>query len=361
MIHKLQMYLKQISKEKLICSPLQVPLRNDDITLMEDSSKELFSLLLSEKYNEFFISKAQWNPKVAEQVKTSPLCMIGVDFHVTSEGPKLIEVNSNAGGFVPAAVWAHRNDPEHLEHVLSSFSSMFSDEYAAYSGNGSLRSCAIVDECPQNQFTSYDFSMTQDVLQASGVECDILDVHDNYSQCDLVYNRSCDFYFKSTLAQELKSFYLEDSVCVLPNPYAFSRVSDKRALLIIRDFMESYPHRLPALESVFLPCMDIGEFEQSGLRRAGWFFKPAMLYGGEGVFRGRKISMVKFRELLNQEFIVQAEALPGKIDFRGESFKFDVRVFVYRHQVMDLSVRVYQGRLTNFRTVNGGYASYRRV
>ena len=44
-------------------------------------------------------------------------------------------------------------------------------------------------------------------------------------------------------------------------------------------------------------------------------------------------------------------------DSDGQEWKYDIRAYVYRDQVQQLSARVYQGQLTRFQTPLSGFAS----
>lgn len=358
MIKKLLLNLEHLAENKQLCSPILVNLKQKDVAIMEQASLELFSLLDSDKYNAFHVENTSWFKNDRETGNNHQLGMLGFDFHVTAEGPRLIEINSNAGGLVTSSIWSHRKDSSKLENVLSMFARSFTEEFQRFKHHPA-KTMVIVDNSPKQQFTFYDLLLTQQLMEAFGLSCDIADVNDQLDGYDIIYNRSCDFMFERNEMKCIKKIYQEGNACVVPNPYMFSRLSDKRALITLYNYLkETSDLSLPFSRQVVLPCMHIHDFVEAGLKRSGWFFKPAMAYGGYGVYRGRKISMVKFKEIAEKDFIAQKAAVLQEIDYQDESYKYDIRVFAWRGNIIDLSVRTYQGRITNFRTPNGGYASF---
>jgi|UPI00037534FB hypothetical protein len=350
--------LMKYAGEKLLCSPITVDLEQKDVDMMYETSIEVFSLLESESYNDFFRRNNILRKQEEDCCFSKPLCVVGVDFHITPEGPKLIEINSNAGGLVTSALWAHRDTPEKVEKILTLFAKSFLTEFKQVTKKNAIN-MAIVDEDPYAQFTIYDLLLTQDLMRLNGVTCDIVDSNSITNKYDIIYNRTCDFLLNTEKSVCLNRAYDKKHNILVPNPYMFSKISDKRSLVDIYNFVCENSEMFPAMSKTLLECMHIKDFSDSGLKRSGWFFKPGMEYGGAGVYRGRKISMIKFQEIIQQEFIAQREATPPTITYLDQDFKYDVRVFVWRDTIIDLSIRVYQGRITNFRTLNGGYASYR--
>ncbi len=340
-----------------ICSPINIEIKKSDAELMQEASVQLFSLLSSEQYRRFFLTHNNWFDASLLQVNHRPLSMIGVDFHITHEGPKIIEINSNAGGLVTSAIWAHRHDHQRMHNALSAFVLSMQESYREMTGND-LKTMAITDHDPEHQFTIYDFLLTKKLMESIGVRCDILDPKDLNSNYDFIYNRSCDFLLSSEDSQTMKSLYTSGDCCVAPNPYMFCLLSDKRAMVTINDFLSAHEGDYSALRSALLPCMHIRDFVATGNRRSGWYFKHAMQYGGADVFRGRKLSVAKLQHILSEDYIVQKEAKPATVLYNEVPFKYDVRVFVWKEQVIDLSIRTYRGRITNFRTPEGGYASF---
>lgn len=88
---------------------------------------------------------------------------MGYDFHLDNDGPKLIEVNTNAGGAFLNALLARAQkaccaeldqgvigarDDEFETRVVA----MFEDEWRRQRGAGSPRRIAIIDDRPEEQY-----------------------------------------------------------------------------------------------------------------------------------------------------------------------------------------------------------------
>jgi uncharacterized circularly permuted ATP-grasp superfamily protein len=91
-------------------------------------------------------------------------------------------------------------------------------------------------------------------------------------------------------------------------------------------------------------------------------FKPVNKFGGRGVLMGKSITRKRFAELEADSTLVQQLVPPSQVVSReGESFKVDLRLFVYRDHLLGVGARLYQGQLTNLRTPGGGFAPVRIV
>lgn len=356
-IEALQHEFDRLAEGKRLCSPIVVPLKHEDVVVMGRAALEICSLYDDRDYLEHTSS---FVPEVRflEGRSHYPLWMIGVDFHVAEDGPKLIEVNSNAGGYVTSALWAHKNNAYNLKEKLSRFVLSLFETYQQWNSS-QPNSVQIVDDDPFGQFTYYDMKLSQELFRHFGVISQIDDVSKASDQFDIIYNRSCDFLFARSESKRLRDIFISGQSFVFPNPYAFSLLSDKRVLVALNSFSELGKYK--NLNRVLLPCKLIRDFSNEQMSRRGWVFKPAQEYAGTGVFRGKKISRVKYEEILNKDYVAQKEARPGTVDYEGETYKYDVRVFATPSEVLDISVRAYTGRLTNFRSENGGYARFRIV
>src|SRR5205814_2132849 len=93
--------------------------------------------------------------------------------------------------------------------------------------------------------------------------------------------------------------------------------------------------------------------------RKHWFFKPRQGYGSRGAYRGDKLTRRVFADIVAGDYVAQKMALPGErvraIEGVDESFKVDIRCFVYAGEILAVVARLYQGQTTNFRTTGGGF------
>jgi len=107
-------------------------------------------------------------------------------------------------------------------------------------------------------------------------------------------------------------------------------------------------------ESRLLCDMDAEEVWRG---RKDWVFKPVSRFGSRGVLLGRKISRSRFDELPPGETLVQRHVPPSLTEVAGEEpMKTDLRLYVYRSQVLGVAARLYHGQVTNLRTAGGGFA-----
>ena len=141
------------------------------------------------------------------------------DFHVTASGPKLIEVNTNAGGAFLNAVLARAQRAccadAHMAFEISpsqDFESkivdMFIDEWRRQRGSsGRPTMIAIVDDAPEEQYLFPEFRLAKALLEKYGFETVIADAKELLRDgktllfggrpIDLVYNRLVDFALES--------------------------------------------------------------------------------------------------------------------------------------------------------------------
>ncbi len=89
---------------------------------------------------------------------------MGYDFHLSDEGPKLIEINTNAGGAFLNALLARAQRmccgsvaPSYPEAFDDAVIDMFAAEWARQRGNGRPRRIAIVDDAPTDQYLYPEF------------------------------------------------------------------------------------------------------------------------------------------------------------------------------------------------------------
>lgn len=297
---------------------------------------------------------------------TAPFgAFMGYDFHLTPAGPQLIEINTNAGGGLLAALQAGRDD------VLDAFVAMFRAECPR-----ELRTLAIVDEQPDSQYLYPEFLGFQKLFESHGIQTVICDpselmlCHGNLwheeRKLDLIYNRLTDFDFAAPAHAVLREAWRQ-GVTITPNPALHARYADKRNLIALTDEaqlkawgVDENTRRIllagiPKTEAVTAERTD--DFWQ---RRKQLFFKPALGYGSKGSYRGEKLTKRMFEEIVAGGYVAQAFAPPSTVEVAvgGEmtQLKADIRNYVYRGAVQLVAARLYQGQTTNFRTPGGGFA-----
>ena len=181
---------------------------------------------------------------------------MGYDFHLAAEGPKLIEVNTNAGGAFLNALLARaqRACCVEIEVALGrpktddfelAVIRMFQHEWELQKRQGVPRRIAIVDDRPAEQYLYPEFLLAQRFFQKNGIDAVIVDGNRlRYERgqllaegqpIDLVYNRLVDFSFGNPEHQDLRAAYLDDAVVVTPNPRVHALYADKRNLTLLSD------------------------------------------------------------------------------------------------------------------------------
>lgn len=319
-------------------------------------------------------------PQVARFDPGYDSVMMGYDFHLTLEGPRLIEVNTNAGGGM-LAWWAQQPAardsggalPRRLQQGLRR---SFAEELRGQGGEGRgvPPLTVILDENPGEQFLYPEMQAFARLFEDWGGRAAVVDpsqlqagpdgVWLEGKRVDLIYNRHCDFYLETPQMAGLRAAYLAGSVCLTPNPRSYGLLGDKRRMILWSDPAVLEQLELPAQqqklllkgvpESRLLADLDL---QAVWRERNDWVFKPVDRFGSRGVFLGRKISKTRFQELPAETTLVQRLATPSLTPVEGGGeMKTDYRLFVYRDRILGVAARIYQGQVTNLRTPGGGFA-----
>ena len=328
-----------------------------------------------------------WAPESAAKGFGPRGAFMGYDFHLGDEGPKLIEINTNAGGaflnaFLARAQIACCPEVERaianamLDNFETAVIAMFEAEWRLQRRTGALRRIAIVDDTPEEQYLHPEFVLAQKLLERHGYEAVIADARALRYECgflqadgrpiDLVYNRLVDFALDAPEHAAIRSAYLDGAVVLTPNPHNHALFADKRNLTLLSDeaSLRSWglsEARLQALAG--LPkATRVTEANAAALwaDRKRYFFKPTSGYGGKAVYRGDKLTRTVWDAILAGEYIAQDFAPPSErtilLDGEPAKRKLDVRLYTYGGEALLAAARLYQGQTTNFRTPGGGFA-----
>jgi hypothetical protein len=332
------------------------------------------------------VYRGQVLPLVPEIARFDPghdAVMMGYDFHLTEQGPRLIEVNTNAGGGVIACQAQGGlvdSGAAGQDRFRQYFLDSFEEDLVRHGRRSRLQRVAIVDEAPQEQFLYQEMVAYAEWLRSRGVAAEVVDPGELQADAegvrlqgeavDLVYNRHCDFYLDSPAMAGIRAAYLAGTVCLTPNPFAYGLLADKRRMILWSD-----PEALAGLD---LPARAVElllrtvprsrllaniDRDQVWQERKELVFKPVTRFGSRGVLVGRKISRKRFDDLPPDETLVQQFAPPSEVipEGGGEAMKVDFRLFAYRKRLLGVGARLYQGQVTNLRTPGGGYAPVRIV
>ena len=306
--------------------------------------------------------------------------MMCYDFHLTGAGPKLIEVNTNAGGGL-LAILAHNPtlpiSPAALKARLRErLIQTFADEIRQFSAGSKDRPVGIVilDEEPARQYLYPEMQVFAELFREWGVATEIVEpqqleasadgIRLDGQAVDMIYNRHCDFYLESESMAGLRAAYLARQVCLTPNPHAYGLLADKRRLVLWADAGRRAAFSLRTeeqqlLDDVLPACALLAELDQSQVwsARKQRVFKPVDSFGSRGVLLGEKISRKRFDELPAAATLVQELVPPSLTEVPGsEPMKTDLRLYAYRDRVLGVAARLYRGQVTNLRTPGGGFA-----
>ena len=325
-----------------------------------------------------------WAPEISQEDHGPVGAMMGYDFHLGQDGPRLIEINTNAGGAFLNALLAKAQrkccaemDMPLKQHTFEDVAfRMFQDEWMRQRGTGDARRIAIVDDSPEEQYLYPEFVLVRQMLAARSVDAVIADARQLRYEAgrlsiegkpiDLVYNRVTDFAFDQSEHRALREAYREGAVVVTPNPYNHALLADKRNLSLLSDpaLLESWgsePGLIAQLEAVPRTVVVTPEIaDELWKSRKGLFFKPTGGHGGKAVYRGDKVTKAVWAEIERGGYVAQTLVWPSermiRIDDALQARKMDVRLYTYDSHVLLMAARLYQGQTTNFRTPGGGFA-----
>ncbi|HEY7743625.1 MAG TPA: hypothetical protein VIA19_11325 [Burkholderiales bacterium] len=327
-----------------------------------------------------------WAPAVARFDPGTPGAFMGYDFHLGADGPRLIEVNTNAGGALLNTVLARaqRACCEEIESLVTGpiatddleriFFEMFAAEWRSAGRSGLPGRIAIVDDAPDQQFLYPEFLLFAQLFHRFGVEAAVLDpaelsfvggiLRDARGPIDLVYNRLTDFSLQAPAHAPLRDAYLARAAVVTPHPRAHAVYANKRNLSLLTDAarLRSWGVDEPTLDTLLrgiarTESVSAADSDRLWAARRGLFFKPAAGFGSKAAYRGDKLTRRVWTEILAGEYVAQELVPPGeRRTGPASSMKSDVRNYVYAGQVQLLAARIYQGQTTNLRTAGGGFA-----
>jgi hypothetical protein len=326
------------------------------------------------------VARHAWGPVGA--------CM-GYDFHLSSTGPQLIEINTNAGGALlnVALARAQQSCCEAMDMALgpmprpdsleADIFGMFMTEWRSQRGDTPLRTALIVDDAPDEQYLAPEFALFQQLFERHGIAASIADpsvltwragvLWHGEQAVDMVYNRLTDFHLAEPAHEALRLAFDAGAVVLTPDPRAHALWADKRNLVVLsqdevlagwgvsREDRDLLSAGLPATQLVTAERAD-----DLWAQRRHLFFKPVAGYGAKAAYRGDKLTRRVWSEILAGDFVAQALVPPGQrlveVDGVQSDLKFDLRAYTYAGRVQLMAARMYAGQTTNFRTEGGGFA-----
>jgi len=339
-------------------------------------------------------------PAIAAHHPESQGVLFGYDFHLTEQGPKLIEVNTNAGAIYfnhylnqsqqacCDSITSLMRDPidsvnpsdKALEaHLLE----MFRQEFALQYPGRTLTSIAIVDERPHEQFLYPEFCLFKNLFERAGIRTVIVDPSElSYDgerlyvetlPIDLIYNRHTDFYLEQPALSAIKTAYLKNQITLTPHPHAYGFAADKRLLSywsdpdflatlnLDQDTKDLLLNTIP--KTVIVTPENANDLWR---RRKQLFFKPMTGFGSRASYHGAKLTQKTWAKILSTHHYIAQEFVPPTTRLFGhdgelKTYKMDLRNYTYAGKTLLLSARLYRGQTTNMKTPGGGFATVYKV
>ncbi|MGI9324642.1 MAG: hypothetical protein ACR2PZ_05435 [Pseudomonadales bacterium] len=318
--------------------------------------------------------------------KTTAGLLMGYDFHLTEDGPKLIEVNTNAGGAfaVQALLSAVLSqiapcDVQMIDppvQVAKRLLDMFTTEWQQAGRYDQPAVLAIVDDDPAGQYLYPDMLLAQTLLQNAGIDAPIVASHELHIDggrlrwgdraIDMVYNRLTDFQLAEPASAALKEALEQDLTVISPNPTHHALLADKRNLSLLCDPEQLKHWGVSAAHQRVLRALPAtvpvssGSAESLWSQRKALFFKPNGGFGSKATYRGSKVTHRVWNQIASGGYVAQSYVPPGvrSVDAEGSAalMKYDVRLYTYAGAPLLSAARVYQGQTTNFRSPGGGFA-----
>jgi hypothetical protein len=358
---------------------VEVPVTRANLEAMDRVVAAVHDLVMSPYYRERVLAAA---PELARAPMQPDFGLFsGYDFHLTPNGPRLIEINTNAGGAFYGALMDDRRHQRGVAgaHPLGYWSDLFIRQVRnewSLAGRGNLSTVAIVDDQPDTQFLRLEFQLAARELRAAGINAFVADprelsfrdgcLHRGTTRIDLVYNRLTSFALDRPEDAPLREALNAGGTWITPGPRAHALLASKGNLSLMGDdaFLvaaglgsearQALRHAVP--KTVLMTADNRAELWD---RRCDLYFKPLGGFGSRGVYAGAKLTRKTWDAMGAQgAYVAQQEVPPSRVAVPGyPDMRCDVRTYAYQGRSFMRLARVYRGQTTNFRTPGGGFAS----
>jgi glutathione synthase/RimK-type ligase-like ATP-grasp enzyme len=265
--------------------------------------------------------------------------MMGFDFHLTKQGPKLIEVNTNAGGLATTLSFPGGS----VQKLLTiQFVGAIREEYKKFRGDSAvLKSVAICDDNAREQKMYLETRKFSEILIEAGIDARVVSPEEmelnettgamqfvsDQVPIDFIYNRICDFLLKEPSHEHIRKAGADFKVVISPHPAVYVRSADKRRMIHMK-------HEV--VPQTFMLSDKPIEFWQENKKK--YVFKPCQGFGSRGVYMGKSISRNKIATL-PKDTIVQEDCSPPKSE---DGSKFDLRIYTADTKLLGLATRHFE-------------------
>ncbi len=361
-------------------------LSQDNVEQMAEAIRAIEGVTRLAPYRQAALARA---PRIASPPRETVGVFMGYDFHLDASGPKLIEVNTNAGGALLnlALVRAQQACCEALDPAIgpnrfraadeAEIWRMFQTEWRRERGDRPLRHVLIVDDEPDRQYLAPEFALFRHLFLQQGIRADIADPRElewtgtglsfRGNEVDMVYNRLTDFYLTEAAHRPLAEAWSAGALVMTPHPRAHALHADKANLVALSDdgLLASWGVEASDRQvlSACIPTTTLVTPDKAAAlwdARRGLFFKPVAGFAGRGAYRGDKLTRRVWDDIVRGGYVAQELVRPGERSVQADGqvaeLKFDIRAYTYDGVIQTLAARTYEGQTTNFRTAAGGFA-----
>lgn len=358
-----------------LISPLELKLGRS----IFDKAQKAIAALHSVSRRDEYRSKLAPIPGISQVSAPNQSVLMAYDFHTNEQGDCfLVEINTNASGFLLACLMesVHSGTPVNQLEAMISLRKSFEQEAALSHRQLAGTRVAITDDDIQGQKMLPEFLMYRDWFKALGADANFVEARDFQFKdnqllgpsgpIDFVYNRCTDFYFEDPAHLALLQAFQAQAACITPQPIEYWLLADKQRLAqwTEKDFLDFVSEdERSAITKVLIPTFEKTAYaseEEIWAQRKTLFFKPKRSFGGKSVYRGESVSRKVFERLMSEDILIQHFQPAAKFptdDPRSvlTNWKYDLRFFVYGGEVQLAAARAYQGQVTNFSSVMGGF------
>lgn len=360
---------------------------------MQQAVRVLHQTLLLPAWREHALGQ---QPELLRMADGPQGVFMGYDFHLTESGPRLIEINTNAGGAMlslaltraqraccdAARDWMQL--PTDIEGLEQRWLDMFAQEWALQrpaepfvAAQGPARTVAIVDESPKDQYLYPEFLLFQDLFRHAGIDAVVAapnalvwvdgQLQHEGRRIDMVYLRLTDFGLGQPEHAHLRQAWSSGACVFTPGPQTHALHANKRHLVALSDPAFLTRLGVPAQDQAVLAqavpptlLLTPDNAEQLWTERKRYFFKPLTGYGSKAAYRGDKLTHKTWLQMAQTPYVAQALVAPSQrvvmVHEARKTLKADVRAYAYAGEVQLFTARLYDGQTTNFRSDGGGFA-----
>jgi hypothetical protein len=230
---------------------------------------------------------------------------------------------------------------------------------------------AIVDDALATQPMLAEMRGLAAMMRADGADVRVIDAADlDYRDgrlrhgdlaIDRIYWRSTDFLPEEPAHEAVRRAVAERTTTLAPSAHAYRAIADNRRFVewsqqpeLARDTATG--QRFLIAETVPMSSRTVDAWHAD---RKHWVFKPVSSYGSRGVYVGKSITWHKLLQLPADKYLAQRYFPHPHIEREGAAWKYDIRFFGDRGQIIGAAARLFQGQVMGMRTPGSGFAPLR--